>query len=144
MVRRAGRKVADELPVDLEIVERQVLQVVEGAKARPEVVECEAATDIGERGDEPPGLVHIADRGRLRDFEDQLRGVDRGKLELFHDEPGQLGIRDGPAGDVDFQTQLPPGAALSGDQLNRPAHDPAVDATDQIVALGGIEETRRE
>ena len=104
LVGGAGRKVADELPVDLEVVERQVLQVVEGAKARAEVIECEAATDVGERGHESPGLVHIADGGRLGDLEDQLGGIDRRGFELFDDESGQLGIGDGSAGDIDLET----------------------------------------
>src|SRR5207248_9571611 len=83
LVGGASRRVPDELTVDLEVVERQVLQVVEGAKASAEVIECEAATDIRQRGYEPPGLVHIADRSRLGDLEDQLGGIDRRGLELF-------------------------------------------------------------
>ena len=45
LVGAVGEAVGDELAVDLQVVERQVLEVVEGAEAGAEVVEREAAAD---------------------------------------------------------------------------------------------------
>ncbi len=47
------RAVADELAVDLEEVERQVLEVVEGAESGAEVIQREPAAEFGEVLAEP-------------------------------------------------------------------------------------------
>ena len=47
-VGRVGGAVADELAVDLEVVKREVLEVVEGAEAGAEVIEREPAAELGE------------------------------------------------------------------------------------------------
>src|SRR4051794_15520882 len=47
--------VAHELAVDLEVVEREVLEVVERAEAGAEVVQGEAAAELGEPPGEPAG-----------------------------------------------------------------------------------------
>jgi hypothetical protein len=70
-------QVPDEVAVDLQELERQVLEVVERAEAGPEVVQREAAADPPELGHELPGLVHVQHRGRLGDLEDEVSGVDR-------------------------------------------------------------------
>ena len=72
-----GAAVADELAVDLEVVERQVLEVVERAEAGAEVVEREAAAEVGEtarRSAAARGMLATADR--LGDLEDDLAGAD--------------------------------------------------------------------
>jgi aminoglycoside/choline kinase family phosphotransferase len=40
--------VSDELSVDLEVVKRQVFEVVQGSESSPEVVEGEPAAELGE------------------------------------------------------------------------------------------------
>lgn len=47
-VGRGAGDLLDELAVDLERVERQVLQVVEGPESRPEVIEHDLAAEGGE------------------------------------------------------------------------------------------------
>ena len=71
------RSAADELAVDLDDVERQVLEVGERAEAGAEVVEGEAAAELGEPLGEAARLLEVADRRRLGDLEDQRRRVDR-------------------------------------------------------------------
>ena len=63
--------VADELAVDLEVVEGQVLEVVEGAEAGAEVVEGEVAAQLGQALGELRGRGDVGDRGGLGDLEDQ-------------------------------------------------------------------------
>ena len=48
LVGAAGGQLRDELAVDLQVVERQVLEVVEGAEAGAEVVEREAAAELAQ------------------------------------------------------------------------------------------------
>src|SRR4051812_15180907 len=51
--------VAHELAIDLQVVEREVLEVVEGAEAGAEVVEREAAPELGEPRGEPAGARDV-------------------------------------------------------------------------------------
>ena len=67
-----GGAVADELAVDLDEVEGQVLEVVEGAEARAEVVQGEAAAELAELLGEAARGGDVVDRGGLGDLEDQL------------------------------------------------------------------------
>ena len=62
---RRARQAADEVPVDLQVGERQVLQVVQRAEARAEVIECDGAAERLRARAERLRLVHIADRGGL-------------------------------------------------------------------------------
>src|SRR3954469_6844686 len=75
-------RVADELAVDLQVVERQVLEVVERAEARTEVVEGEAAAEVGQAGREVLGARDVGDRDRLGDLEDDLARADLAGLQL--------------------------------------------------------------
>ena len=69
-----GRALAHELAVDLEDVERQLLEVDERAEPGAEVVEREPAADLGERTGELTRLLEVADGGGLGDLEDELGG----------------------------------------------------------------------
>ena len=62
---RAARA-GDEVAVDLQVVGRQVLEVVEGAEAGAEVVDREAAAERGERLGEAARVVHVARSSRSR------------------------------------------------------------------------------
>ena len=79
----------DELAVDLQVVERQVLEVVERAEARAEVVEREAAAELREALGEAPRERDVRDRRGLGDLEDQAPRVDVGARELALDEVQQ-------------------------------------------------------
>ncbi len=76
LVGAAFRAVLDELAVDLEVVERQILQVVEGTETGAEVVEREMTTEGGQLVDELARAVDVLDRGRLGDLEDEPVGID--------------------------------------------------------------------
>jgi hypothetical protein len=67
--------VADELAVDLEVVERQVFQVVKGTEAGAEVVQGEAATQRGELVGELARAVNVFDRGCFGDLEYKSSGI---------------------------------------------------------------------
>ena len=69
-------QIADEVAVDLEPVERHMLEVVEGGEAGAEVVQGEAAAEVSERPGKAPHVLHVGDRGGLCDLEDQRSGID--------------------------------------------------------------------
>ena len=71
----AGR-VFDEFAVDLDVVEWEVFEVVEGAEAGAEVVEREAAAVVAEVLREGLGVGDVGDGGGFGDLEDQV-GSDR-------------------------------------------------------------------
>ena len=62
----AARHVADELAVDLDHVEGQLLQVVEGAEAGAVVVDRDLAAELGEAVGEAAGAVVVVDLRGLR------------------------------------------------------------------------------
>src|SRR5690606_22674541 len=63
------QQVADEAAVDLQVVDRELPQVVEGAEARSKVIEGEAAPDLAQGIDHAPGLFVVGDRRGLGDLE---------------------------------------------------------------------------
>ena len=74
-VGRAGLEVAHELDVDLEVVDRQVLEVGEAAVAGAEVVEREAAAERCQPLGQRAGLVDVLRRGGLGDLEHEVARV---------------------------------------------------------------------
>ena len=134
---------ADEVAVDLEVVEGQALEVVEGAESRAEVVQREPAAAGAQPVGEGLGLLDVGDRRRLRQLEDQTRGIDAGVRQRALDERGDPGIADRLAREVDVEHEPAARARVLGDQLDRLARDPAVDLLDQAEALGDVEERAR-
>ena len=66
---------AHELHVDLQVVDRQVLQVGEAAVAGAEVVEREAAAERRQPLGQPRGLADVLGRRGLGDLEDHVARV---------------------------------------------------------------------
>src|SRR5207245_8335921 len=81
-----GAKAANEIAVDLEIVEGDVLQVVERAEAGAEIVQRKSAAATPQFRGELPRVVDVAHGGRFGQLEDQPPGVDT--------DPGQGPIDD--------------------------------------------------
>ena len=69
LVGRAPDQVADEFHVDLEVADGQMLQVGEGSKPGPEVIQGERAAQPLKLLCELPSALKIAHRGRLGDLE---------------------------------------------------------------------------
>ena len=76
LIHRARNQAPDEPAVDLDVVEWKVLEVVERAESRAEVVEGKLATATAQAGGEGSRLFKIADRGRLGQLEDQTSRID--------------------------------------------------------------------
>src|SRR5215208_621397 len=142
LVRPVVQAGAHELAVDLEVVERQVLEVEEARERRAEVVEREPAAQRVEVRGELLGARDVADRRRSRDLEDDLLGVDPVGAELVLDQLEQLGVAGRAAGDVDLEHEPVLARELLAEHLDRAAHDPLVDRADQVVALGDGQEGR--
>ena len=75
----AARHVADEGAVDLDQVEGDLLQVVEGAEAGAVVVDRDLAAELGQAVGEAGGRVVVVDPRRLGDLEGAAR---RGRRRL--------------------------------------------------------------
>src|SRR6187551_1907729 len=83
---RVVQDLAHEAAVDLEEVDREVLEVTERREARAEVVEREAAAELLQRLDEAIRLAEARDGRGLRDLEADLRRIDAALAELLDDE----------------------------------------------------------
>ena len=138
-------EIADEVAVDLQKLQREVLEVIEGAEPRSEVVEGEPAAHGGELRGELPGLVHVEDRGGLGHLEDQARGVDHHVAELLPDGARQALIAERAAREVHFQAEVSADLPLRLDQADRLPDDPEVDLLDHPGSLGsGEKRVRRQ
>ena len=143
LVGGASRQAADEVAVDLDVVEGQVLEVVEGAEARAEVVEGEAAAQAAQPVGEALGVLQVRDRGRLGELEDERRRIDPGLRQQPLGEGRQVPVADRLAGEVDLEQELRAGGRVLGDQPDGLPHHPAVDGLDHVEALGDVEEGAR-
>ena len=119
-------EVLDELAVDLQVVERQVLEVVERGEAGAEVVERELAADLAQPLHERLRLGDVHDRRRLGDLEDELAGVDAGAAEIRSAMNSSIG---GSVTDVRRQVHLEADVAteplLLGEQARPPGRRPS-------------------
>ena len=75
-------QVADELDVDLQVVRREPLQVGEAAEAGAEVVEGQAAADLGEPGAKAFAGGDVLHEGGFGDLEDEVGGIRAGLAQL--------------------------------------------------------------
>ena len=135
---------ADERAVDLQVAKGQVLEVVEGAEARAEVVERDRAAECLRTGAEGPRALHVGDRSRLGDLEDQARGVDAVAVEPALDVGEHVAVGDRQRGEVhrDRTAACGLGACGAEQRGDLVEHHP-VDLADQAVALGRRQEAGR-
>ena len=83
--------------VDLQVAERQVLEVVKGAEAGAEVVERDRAAERVHAGAEGPRARHVGDRGGLGHLDHEARGVDAVALERTRDVREHVAVGDATA-----------------------------------------------
>ena len=76
LVFRIGAKASDEVAIDLEIVEREVLEVIERAESRAKIVQRKTAPSAPQLRRERLRVLDVANRRRFGQLEDQARGVD--------------------------------------------------------------------
>ena len=94
--------VFDEFAVDLDVVEGEVFEVVEGSEAGAEVIEREAAAVVAEVLRERLGVGDVGDGGCLGDFEDEVCGVAVAGSQSVVDCVKEGWVAERFAGDVDF------------------------------------------
>src|SRR6185312_13097711 len=134
--------VFDEGADDLEKIHLQIFQVGEGGKATAEVVEDEVEAHLPQDADELHRLAEVAHGCRFSDLEENSLRRDAGGLDLRQHvvEEGVVAHRltgevDGEAGGV----AVGEGAAGQGHEGG--VDHPAVDGGDEVVALGGGDES---
>ena len=136
------RGALDELAVDLQERGRQVLEVGERAEAGAEVVDREAAAEVGQRLGEAARVLHVGDRRRLGDLEDQARRVDAAAASS---SPAISAISSSSSSERPDRLTSSSRSGVLGQQPDRlPRTDPAVDRVDQPDALGGRQERARQ
>ena len=100
-----GAEATDEVAIDLEIVEREMLQVIERAETGAEIVQREAAAPAPQLRRERLGVLDVANRRRFGQLEDQTRGVDARVRERSIDDRDELRVADGLRGDIHVERQ---------------------------------------
>ena len=79
-----------EAAVDLQVIDREVLQVAERGESGAEVIERELAAELLQRLDEAVRLREARDRGGLGDLEADLGGIEAAAMELIDHERQEL------------------------------------------------------
>src|SRR5581483_2833516 len=83
---RVAQNLTHEAAVDLEEVDRKVLQVAERGQARSEVIERKLATELPQSLDEAVRLREARHRRRLGDLEAHFGCIEPTAVELVDDE----------------------------------------------------------
>src|SRR5208283_766065 len=136
----------DEGPVDLEVVDREVLEVAEGGEARAEIVEGEGKALVLEAPDEARGRGVVLDRGRLGYLEAEAGRLEGVAANLVEDYVDQGFVQEGRAGKIDGDDALRELGAPFGKGFvrgQRILDDPVIDKGHEIVALRGRYEIAR-
>ena len=90
-----------EAAVDLQEIDREVLEVAERGQAGAEVIQRELAAQLLQRLDEAIGLREARHRRGLGDLEADLRGIEAAAMELVDHERQELVIAQALAREVD-------------------------------------------
>ena len=88
---------ADEVAIDLEIVEGEMLQVIERPETDAKIVQREPATPTPQLRGELLRVVDVANRRRFGQLEDQTRGVDAPVRERSIDDRDELRAEERPS-----------------------------------------------
>jgi hypothetical protein len=129
-----------KLAIDLQVVELQVLEVVEGCESGSEIVECQLASQCAQLLGQAAHPIDAFDRGGFGDLDDEAVGRYRVCGQQPRDVRGELGIADRRAGDVDAEHQVAAGGVAVVEVAHRPLEHPAIDLLDEAEALGVVEE----
>src|SRR5580658_3622167 len=142
---RVAQDLAHEAAVDLQIVDREVLEVTERGQAGAEVIERKLAAELLERLDEAVRLREARHRRGLGDLEADLGRVQPAAMELVDDERQELVVAQALPGQVDGALEQVLALVGLGNQPAEGILDhPPVDRRGDAVALGrGDEVVRR-
>src|SRR6185437_2101807 len=143
-VDRVAQDLAHEAAVDLEVVDREVLQVPERGEAGAEVIERELAAELLQRLDEAVGLREAGNGRGLGDLEADLRAVEPAAVELIDDERQELVIPQALAGEIDrAERQLLALVRLRYQPAEGVLDHPPIDRRRDAIALRGRDEVIR-
>jgi len=131
LVLGVGREVAHERAVDLDSVDRELLQMTQRGKPGAEIVECHAAAEIAQRAHEARALGDVVQRRGLGDLDDEAAGDLRPVLEDRRDGAQPRAVGRGEAGDVEGEIDR----GMLGDFVHRLVEHVAVDQADEAQLL---------
>src|SRR6185437_9586046 len=135
---------AHEAAVDLEVIDREVLEVPERGEAGAEVIERELAAELLQRLDEAVRLGEARDRRGLGDLEADLAAVEAALVELVDDEGQELVIAEALSGEVDgAECELLALVGLRDQPAKSVLDHPPVDGRRDAVALSRGDEVVR-
>ena len=137
---RALFQVADERPVDLDLVERKRLQIGQRRIAGAEIVHRDAHAKRLEPAQDRHGAGEVADQHALGDLKLEPRGSEAGFQQHGMNERGQVAMAELHRRQVDRDAQrLGPGRGLPACL----AHDPFAHGNDEAAFLGQRNEGAR-
>src|SRR5579862_4191888 len=143
-VDRVAQYLSHEAAVDLEKVDREMLEVTERGQPPAEVIERELATLLLQRLDEAVRLRIALHCGRFGDLETDLRGVEAAVTQLLDHERQKLLIAKALSREVDRALREFLALIRLGDQPTEGVLDhPPIDRRGDTVALGGGNEVVR-
>lgn len=138
-------QVADELAVDLEEVHLQRLEVAEGRCPGAKVVQRHPHAQGPHLGDEFGGVGQVGDGGGLGHLQAQAGAqCGAGTLQLADGPAVEGAVADALARQVDAQHVQASGVGRVVHPGQHPPQHPAVDAGDQVEALGRRQEGARQ
>src|SRR5271165_5895381 len=144
LIYRIRREVADEGPVDLQVVHRQILQGGERAHAAAEIVQREFAAQAVQYGNEAAHVVQVGEHRALGHLEANIGGIRPGVIETVDDELQEFQVSEGLAGDIDRDAALLRQAqAASAERGQHRLHHPAIHEGHQAIAFGRADEIDR-
>src|SRR5204863_4823794 len=90
-----------ERSVDLERVDRQLVQVTQRRVAGPEIVQVDFHAEVAKLAEQLRGRVRAVHQRGLRDFEAKVARLQSGVMNRLLDEREEILLRELPAGNVD-------------------------------------------
>ena len=136
---RLAADAGDERLVDLEVVQREPLEVAQRAVADAEVVDGEIDAELLELLEPPDRRLGVLHQRRLGDLERQAGRRQAGGSERLRDLVRKSGLAELDAGDVDRDLQVPNGRVVrlpARRLLAGGPQDPAAERADLAGLLG--------
>lgn len=135
---------ADEGAVELEVVDREHVEVTQGRIAGAEIVDGDTDSHVVQQIENAHGFGRLLHRRRFGDLEHQVFGLQFEGLHDAADQHGQIAIAHLDGGNVDRHAQVAQPGLAEGCQLatGGPQH-PLADRLDQAGLFGDADETPR-
>src|SRR5699024_2719644 len=133
---RIGDYIAYERAINLDEVERQVLQIRKRTQAAAEIIQCKATAHVSQCPDQMRGTAKIGDRGGLSDLEHQPMWINLALAEQVQGKSDEVFISHRLPRQVDAEiVNLAVCGLRIGNHGKGMLQHPAINARHDVVAL---------